>query len=74
MWIEMKTLMAGPGGVREAGKTYDVPDKEAKALIEGGFAEQVEAPRRRPVEQAVAPRRRRGGRAETAVTASGDNE
>lgn len=74
MWIEMKTLMAGPSGVREAGKTYEVPDKEAKTLIEGGFAEQVEAPRRRPVEQAVAPQRRRGGRAETAATVTGDDE
>ena len=74
MWIEMKTLMAGPGGVREAGKVYDVPDKEAKALIEGGYAEQVEAPRRHPVEQAVSQPRRRGSRAETAVAVSKDDE
>ena len=74
MWIEMKTLMAGPGGVREAGRVYEVPDKEAKALIEGGYAKQVEAPRRRPVEQAVAPHRRRGSRAETAVAVSEGDE
>jgi hypothetical protein len=49
MWIEMKTLMAGPNGVREAGKTYEVPDKEARVLIAGGYAEEVAAPRSKPV-------------------------
>lgn len=38
MLIKMVTLMAGPLGVREAGKIYEVPDVEAGALIEGKYA------------------------------------
>ena len=37
----MLTLQAGPKGVREPGKEYDVPDKEAKDLIAGGYAQPV---------------------------------
>ncbi len=29
MLIKMLTLQAGPTGTREAGKVYEVPDKEA---------------------------------------------
>lgn len=60
MLIEMKTLQAGPLGTREPGKRYDVPDKEAKTLIEGGYAVEVKrgakpqrATGRRGEEQAV---------------------
>lgn len=41
MKIKMKTLQAGPNGVRQPGKVYDVPAAEADALISGGFAEKV---------------------------------
>jgi hypothetical protein len=54
MNITMLTLQAGPNGVREAGRNYDVPDKEAKALIDGGYAIAVKA----SVERAVGPRGR----------------
>ena len=43
--IEMKTLQAGPSGIRERGSIHNVPKdisfKEAKALIEGGCAVEV---------------------------------
>lgn len=42
MRIKMLTLDAGPGGVRRPGQVYEVPDKEAQELINGGFAEKVE--------------------------------
>lgn len=62
MIIKMLALQAGPTVTREAGKLYDVPDKEAKALIEGGYA--LEVSRETPVEKAVAPRgRERTGKA-----------
>ncbi len=38
MRIQMLTLYAGPAGVRDIGKVYDVPTAEAKDLIAGGFA------------------------------------
>ena len=37
----MKTLDAGPDGVRHPGKIYDVHEKEAIALVKGGHAEHV---------------------------------
>lgn len=52
MKIKMLTLQAGPQGVREAGKTYEVPEKEAKALIVGGYALSAE----KTVEKATAKR------------------
>jgi hypothetical protein len=41
----MKSLDAGPNGVRLIGQTYDVDDKEGKVLIDGGYAEKVEEPK-----------------------------
>jgi hypothetical protein len=38
MQIIMKTLDAGPEGVREIGKTYEVDADEAEALVKGGYA------------------------------------
>ena len=60
MKIKMLTLQAGPQGVREVGHVYVVPDKEAKELIEGGYA--VEVRRDEEPERAVrvAPASRRG--------------
>ena len=42
MQIKMKTLLAGPGGIRHPGQVYEVSKKEGKALIEAGAAEAVE--------------------------------
>ena len=43
MRIRMRTTMAGPGGNAGPGDVIDRPKAEAYALIEGGFAEQIEA-------------------------------
>lgn len=49
--IKMKTLDAGPNGVRFPGKTYLVPKSEAKALVSGNHAEFTNV---HPPEKAVA--------------------
>ncbi len=72
MKIKMLTLEAGPEGVREPGKIYQVPDAEAKRLIAGGFAVDAtyldEPVRRRAPERAV------GRRGKTATeTDAGDS-
>lgn len=46
MKIKMRTLMAGPDGTFQPGQTRDVSAKQAKALIDGGFAERVQTPKR----------------------------
>ena len=42
MKIRLKTLMAGPEGVFPPGSVIEVSPEEARTLIAGGFAEQVE--------------------------------
>lgn len=71
MRVRLKTLMAGPRGVASPREIVDLPDADAYALCEGGYAEQVDdpAPRPKPAsvetaalvsrEQAVAPRQRK---------------
>lgn len=39
MKIRMKTLMAGPRGVRHPGEVCTLPQEEAAMLVEFGFAE-----------------------------------
>lgn len=39
MEIKMKTLSAGPSGVRNPGSIHNIDAKEAKDLIAGGYAE-----------------------------------
>lgn len=60
MKIKMLTLQAGPEVVREVGHVYDVPQAEAKVLIDGGYA--VEVKREMPVERAVRVASGRRGR------------
>ncbi len=60
MKIKMLTLQAGPDVVREVGHIYDVPQAEAKALIDGKYA--VEVKRDVPVERAVRVATGRRGR------------
>lgn len=50
--VRMKSLSAGPAGVRLPGSTHPVSAAEAKQLVDGGYAELVEGS---PVEQAVVP-------------------
>lgn len=51
MRIKMITIQAGPEGTREPGQVIDVPDAEARQLIEGGYA--VEFKRQESAERAV---------------------
>ena len=48
--IEMKTIYAGPKGNFKAGEVVDMDDKEAKELIEGGYA--IEHKAVKPAEKA----------------------
>jgi hypothetical protein len=42
--IKMNTLAAGPSGVKQPGKVYDVSEAEAKELVHGRYAQYVDAP------------------------------
>ena len=44
MKIKMNTLLAGPAGILEAGKTYDVDPIQGQQLVAGGFAISLEPP------------------------------
>jgi hypothetical protein len=39
MKVRMRTLSAGPDGVRQAGRVYEVPKDEGEELIDRGFAD-----------------------------------
>ena len=76
MKVKMLTLDAGPQGVRQPGKVYEVPTAEGKTLIAGGYAVDAtnlkESMRRNAPEQAIA---RRGKPAtETKDPDGGDDE
>ncbi len=61
MRVQMVTLAAGPAGVREIGKVYDLEEDEALALLDGGYALPVSEPVSEPGEDEPAtprPRRR----------------
>jgi hypothetical protein len=74
MKIRMITLYAGPDGVMQSGRVYDVePPTLAKALVEGRYAVMVEPEKAEAVietavqpaeviEKAVAPEPRKRGR------------
>ena len=49
MRVRMKTQYAGPAGAVAPGVTIDLPKKEAKALVDGGYAETVGPVPRAPV-------------------------
>ena len=44
MKISMKTLASGPTGVLRPGVVYDLPEEEAKQLIEGRYAIEAKTP------------------------------
>src|ERR1044071_2756492 len=58
MKIRMLTLSAGPAGVVKPGTILDVPEKEAKELREGRYAEKVTDSGTRP---ATLPTPAKGG-------------
>lgn len=41
MKVLMKTLACGPGGTLHPRQVYDLPDEQAAALFEGGYADIV---------------------------------
>lgn len=47
MQVRMKTVYAGPAGHHDAGAVANFEPKEARKLIEGGFADPIEEPVRR---------------------------
>ena len=60
MKIRMKTLAMGPGVNLKTGMVYDLPDEQAQALFEAGYADIVPvagiAVKEEPkVEQAISP-------------------
>ncbi len=60
MRVQMVTLAAGPAGVREIGKVYDLEEEEATTLVDGGYALPVSEPASEPDEdQPATPRPRR---------------
>lgn len=56
MRIRMLKLAAGPAGVRAAGGEYDLPDAEARSLIQSGAAEAIDTGQAPPTETADAAR------------------
>lgn len=63
MRVRHLTLACGPGVQRSPGEILDLPDAEARALVEAGFAEALgtdapapapEGPKAAPVETATA--------------------
>jgi hypothetical protein len=72
MKIKMRTLQAGPDIVREPGHIYEVPTAEAKALIAGGYAEEVT--RQIPVERATRVTTTRRGRLVEDASIGGEEE
>lgn len=65
MRVKMKTLMAGPDGIRKPDTIHDLPTAEAEALIAGGYAEKVEKSAK--PDAASAPRTATRGRGRTAA-------
>jgi len=46
MKIRLVTLMAGPAGVNQPGEELDLPEPEARRLVEAGSAIALELPER----------------------------
>lgn len=49
--VKMITKYAGPNGTCAPGKTIDVENKEAKALVDGGYATYVDQPKEKKEDQ-----------------------
>lgn len=64
MKVKMLTLDAGPDGIREPGKIYEMPEKEGRELIKRGYA--VDAAHLKPARRA-APERATGRRGQAAI-------
>jgi hypothetical protein len=56
MRIRIHTLAAGPRGIMTGGSEHDVPEAEARAMIEGGFASALEVADAQPATEAAVVR------------------
>ena len=54
MKIKMPTLAAGPHGVYQAGREYDLPPEIAEPMVAGDYAELLEEPPKRPTPKSEA--------------------
>ena len=54
MKVKLYTTMAGPDGTHMAGSVVDMGDEQAQALIDGGYAVEVDA-EGKPIEAEAAP-------------------
>lgn len=68
----MKTLMAGPDGIRKPDTVYDLPTSEAEELIAGGYAEKVERAAKPEANTPSVPRTATRGRGRTATKSEAD--
>ncbi len=57
MRIKMITTSAGPNGVKQAGRTYEVSAAEGRSLCQGGYASPVGVAPVERAERATNPRR-----------------
>jgi hypothetical protein len=70
MLIKMRTMSAGPDGVRHPGELYNLSAMEARDLIAGGYAEDATPPVKAPSAGEEAPEERQlGAPVETATVA-----
>jgi len=60
--VKFKTLSADANGVFNIGQIVEVDDKEAKALVSGGFADYIDSPA--PEVVAEEPKKKRQKKAE----------
>lgn len=54
MKVRMRKLAAGPAGVLDAGRVYDLPEEQALSLAAARTADLLEAPSRQPEAEAAA--------------------
>ena len=71
MRVKMKTTYAGPAGTAGAGQTIDLDKDDAYALIEGGYAEQVEEDKPKAKRKTKA-KKSKPAKSETATAPAGE--
>jgi hypothetical protein len=68
MWIKLKTLMAGPQGVRMPGTVMELPEAEARWLVDSKQAEETSPPAPLLLGEGGGKARAKAARRETAVS------
>jgi hypothetical protein len=76
MKVRMRTIASGPDFCAEAGEVVEVAAAHGKALVSGGFAEEVDEPGARSRPRAATARQRpgRGKPRQAAEPAEGDGD